>query len=200
MSITREQVTAGILAGGEGRRLGGSDKGWYTLTGRSLVEWTLERVGPQCGQVMISANRNMTRYQGLGWPVVPDEDAERCGPLAGIAALLAACRTPYMLFVPVDTPALPRDLLFRLAPALRADVDMAVARSPSGMHPLHALVRSAQYDAIRAALSGGVRRVTDWQSAARRRVVDWPDDVPFTNVNTPAQADALAGMCDLTDH
>ncbi len=48
MSIARERITAGILAGGAGRRLGGIDKGWYVLAGQPLICRTLMRIAPQC--------------------------------------------------------------------------------------------------------------------------------------------------------
>ena len=38
MSIDREDITAVILAGGQGRRMGGQDKGLIEFDGRLLVK------------------------------------------------------------------------------------------------------------------------------------------------------------------
>ncbi|KEZ76222.1 molybdopterin-guanine dinucleotide biosynthesis protein A [Salinisphaera hydrothermalis C41B8] len=193
MKISAEQITAGILAGGEGRRLGGVDKGWYVVADRPLIEHTLERVKPQVGRIVISANRSVPRYRGLGYTVHGDDTDDHRGPLAGIATVLKAAATPYVLIVPVDTPLLPLDLVSRLADAMRPDTDIAVARTPDELHPLHALMRRSLLDDIQAALFSGVRRVTEWQQDTARVVVDWADAEAFANINHDEDAEALAG-------
>lgn len=191
MKISGEQITAGILAGGEGRRLGGVDKGWYTVGGRPLIEHTLDRVKPQVGRIVISANRSLPRYRSLGYTVHGDDTDDHRGPLAGIATVLKAAATPYVLITPVDTPLLPLDLVDRLAAAMRSDTDIAVARTPDKLHPLHALMRRSLLDNIQAALFSGVRRVTQWQQDTERVVVDWGDANAFANINSDEDADAV---------
>ena len=65
-------ITGVILAGGQGRRMGGADKGLQELCGRPMAAHVLERLAPQVGAVLISANRNLERYAELGCPVLPD--------------------------------------------------------------------------------------------------------------------------------
>lgn len=192
MQITRDQITAGILAGGAGRRLGGVDKGWYRLDGGTLIERTIAQVQPQVAALAISANRSLARYRRLGWPVVADSNAGFRGPLAGIARLLRAVSTPYVLVVPVDTPDLPTDLARRLAAALDEKVDLAVARCGARRQPLHALMRPALGAQLEQALADGAARVTDWQDGLNTRYVDWPDCRAFANINTPIDAQRLA--------
>lgn len=126
--IARSEVTAGVLAGGAARRLGGIDKGWMNLGGRPLIEHVVTTVRPQVSQVLISANRNLDRYASLAEAVIPDggqTDPPRYrGPMAGVARLMAHCQTRYLLLVPVDAPGLPPDLLVRLS---AVDVAIAVA-------------------------------------------------------------------------
>ena len=194
MTPTREQITAGILAGGAGRRLGGIDKGWYVVGERPLIEHTIARVQPQAAHVVISANRSRRRYGALGWPVVGDADDSYRGPLAGIAQLLQAAPTPYLLVVPVDTPQLPGDLADRLAAAMAVNIDLCVARCGGRRQPLHALIRCERAAGLREALAAGVARVVDWQDGLRTRVVDWPDCQAFANINAPVDARQLAGL------
>jgi molybdopterin-guanine dinucleotide biosynthesis protein A len=91
---TGRQVTGLILAGGEGRRMGGADKGLLSYQGRPLVAHVLARLAPQVAGVLISANRNLDEYRAFGHEVLPDATDVRVGPLAGLQAGLAACPTP----------------------------------------------------------------------------------------------------------
>ncbi|MDA3920388.1 MAG: molybdenum cofactor guanylyltransferase [Salinisphaera sp.] len=196
MDIAREQMTAGILAGGEGRRLGGVDKGWYEVEGQALVARTIERVAPQAGPLIISANRSLARYRALGYPVQSDDSDDSRGPLAGMAAVLKAASTPYVLFVPVDTPYLPLDLADRLATGMKKDSDIAVARVGDQIHALHALVRRSLLDDLQAALFSGTRRVSDWQEGLGRVVVDWDSARDFANINSEEDARLLHADAD----
>ncbi|MDP2253153.1 MAG: NTP transferase domain-containing protein, partial [Thiobacillus sp.] len=66
------RVAAVILAGGQGRRMGGADKGLIDYRGRPLVEWALAALAPQVGEILISANRNLDLYAAYGHRVLPD--------------------------------------------------------------------------------------------------------------------------------
>lgn len=107
-----DSITAGVLAGGGGLRLGGADKGLLEVGGETLIARVLRRLRPQVRTILISANRNATTYARCGYPVIPDEAGR--GPLAGIAALLERTTTDWLLFVPVDAVLLPDDLAARL--------------------------------------------------------------------------------------
>jgi molybdopterin-guanine dinucleotide biosynthesis protein A len=192
MSIAREQITAGILAGGAGRRLGGIDKGWFELAGQSLIRRTIARIAPQCGAIVISANRSLARYRALGYPVCADGGTAFCGPLAGIAAVLAASATPYVLTVPVDTPLLPTDLAERLTAALHADTEIAVACCSGRSHRLHALMRRDLLANLQAALANGTRAVHAWQAGLDQVMVAWSDSAYFANINNEDDAAAIA--------
>ena len=65
-------TTGVILAGGQARRMGGQDKGWIPFHGRPMVEHICRQLEPQCGQIIINANRNLEAYAKLGHPVVSD--------------------------------------------------------------------------------------------------------------------------------
>jgi molybdopterin-guanine dinucleotide biosynthesis protein A len=67
--IRPDQITGLILAGGQGSRMGGVDKGLQPLQGRPLVEHAIARLRPQVGSLAISANRNVDIYRRYGFPV-----------------------------------------------------------------------------------------------------------------------------------
>src|SRR5258708_39599236 len=95
-----KDITGLVLAGGQGSRMDGEDKGLVLLDGQPMIERVIARLRPQVGEVIISANRNRERYATLGYRVVPDLLANYQGPLAGMASGLEAATTPYMVTVP----------------------------------------------------------------------------------------------------
>ena len=107
-------VTGLILAGGQGRRMGGVDKGLQNFRGKRLVDHVYERLAPQVGGIVINANQNHDAYKTFGVRVVSDAIGNFAGPLAGLQAGLSVSRRPYLVSVPCDTPFLPEDLVARL--------------------------------------------------------------------------------------
>ncbi|MEW8394895.1 MAG: molybdenum cofactor guanylyltransferase MobA, partial [Candidatus Thiodiazotropha sp.] len=107
-------VTAVILAGGRGRRMGGEDKGLIELNGEPLIQHVITSIAPQVGQILINANRNQARYQAFGYPVIADSLLNYQGPLAGFIAALEAITTEDMLTLPCDGPPVPADMVERL--------------------------------------------------------------------------------------
>lgn len=176
-------ITAVILAGGRGTRLGGIDKGWFQIGGRSLIEITLERVASQVGPIVVSANRTLDRYRALGVAVVQDRGASQ-GPLSGMLAGLRAATTPYVLCVPCDTPDIPPDLGPRLFSAL-GDFEAAVVQTSAGVEPLHALMRRGIADDLGVWLDEGGRAAHAWWRGRRVSYVTWPAvEMLRRNINT----------------
>lgn len=189
----RALITAVILAGGEGRRMGGEDKGLIQLAGRSMVEHVLARILPQVGRVIINANRNRAAYARLGHPVFSDELNDFQGPLAGVATALGQIDTPFLLTLPCDSPAPPADLADRLYHALREQhADIAVAHDGRRTHPVFALLRRELLPSLRDYLAAGDRKIDLWFERHRCIAVDFSDEADaFLNVNSPGDRDAL---------
>ena len=181
---TREGVTGVVLAGGQGRRMGGVDKGLQLLRGRPMVAAVLERLAPQVDEILINANQNLDAYGRFGHRVVPDAVGGFAGPLAGLHAGLCAARHPLVLTVPCDSPFLPADLLERLRGALE-DRDLAVARTGDQPHPVFALVRASVRANLEAFLAGGGRKIDAWYASLRVVEVPFDDEADaFRNINT----------------
>jgi len=180
------EITGLILAGGQGRRMGGVDKGLAALRGRPMVAWVLERLAPQVGEVLINANQNLEQYRGLGYPVVTDEIGGFAGPLAGLQAGMKAAHHALVLMVPCDSPFLPTDLAQRLFSALNADhADLAVAKTGGQPYPVFALARTALLPHLTAFLEGGRRTVYAWYDLIKVVEVAFDDqEQAFTNINT----------------
>ena len=179
-------VTGIVLAGGQGRRMGGVDKGLQPLRGRAMVEWVLERLAPQVDEILINANQNLEAYARYGYRVVPDEVGGFAGPLAGLHAGLKSASSPLAVTVPCDSPFLPLDLVARLRAGLEArGADLAVAKTGDQPHPVFALVKTSLRASLEAFLAAGGRKIDAWY--APLGVVEVPfDDQPeaFSNINT----------------
>ena len=185
-----QNVAAAILAGGQGRRMGGADKGLIDYRGRPLVEWVLAALAPQVGEIVISANRNLARYAAYGRRVLPDTLPDYPGPLAGVLAALQAVTTDWLLVVPCDTPHLPDDLARRLLGAAQLQrVPLAVAADELRVHHSCFLVHTGQRDHLAGFLARGERAVRHWQAELSSTTVRF-DAAAFANINGPADLQA----------
>ena len=165
--------------------MGGADKGLVDYQGRPLVEWVLDVLAPQVGEIVISANRNLERYAAYGRRVLPDTLPDYPGPLAGVLAALQAVTTDWLLVVPCDTPHLPADLAFRLLGAAQLEgVPLAVAEDDARIHHSCFLVRTDRRDDLAAFLARGERAVRHWQAGLASTSVRF-DAAAFANVNRP---------------
>lgn len=203
--IHPQEITAIILAGGKGSRMGGVDKGLQNFNGAPLALHTLMRLqmqeGGLIGDLMINANRNLGAYEGFGVPVWPDTLSDYAGPLAGFMTGLERAETPYLLTVPCDSPLLPLDLAQRLADAFKDDsTEIAMVAAPEGdgalrAQPVFTLMRIELLESLMAFTQAGGRKIDRWTEQHRTVTVpfDRPGDDPraFCNANTLAELHAL---------
>ncbi len=143
MTIDSSYAECGILvlAGGLGRRMSGADKGWVEWGGSSLVECILDQLQMQSSTempIVISANRNIQRYQSLGYPVLKDHnfsfETGGLGPLAGIQQALKSNRARRWITWPVDSPIVPKHYIKRMT---QTQSPMVVAEQKGRKHYAH---------------------------------------------------------------
>jgi molybdenum cofactor guanylyltransferase len=177
-------VSGIVLAGGQGRRMGGVDKGLQILRGKPMVEWVIERLKPQVSELLINANQNIQSYEKYGHRVVADEIAGFAGPLAGLHAGLKAAANPLIVTVPCDSPFLPSDLVFRLKQSL-GEKDLAVAKTGDQPHPVFSLMKRQVRESLEAFLASGGRKIDAWYAALKVVEVNFDDEADaFRNINT----------------
>lgn len=168
-----------ILAGGEGRRMGGG-KPQRLLGGETLLDRALRQARSWSDEVLVAARE--------GGDLQDDPAIE--GPLGGIAAALALGGD--VLTIPCDMPFLPDDLPARLVCAATA----TIAGSGGHLHPVCALWRAEAAAGLPAYLATRRRSLTGFAEAVGYEAVIWPTEPfdPFFNVNDEAdlaRAEAL---------
>ncbi|UWQ96049.1 molybdenum cofactor guanylyltransferase [Rhodobacteraceae bacterium M385] len=181
-------ISAVVLAGGQGRRIGGG-KAHVLLAQKPMWRHVAERIAPQVNALAINAPEPFDDY-----PIVTDS-LPGLGPLSGVLAAMHWAQSQgaaRVLTVAVDTPFLPSDLGKRLSAAM---APIVMARTADGVHGTTALWDVSLAHDLEAFLRGGGRKVTAWAMGHQVAHVDFADARPpmFFNVNTPedlAQAEA----------
>lgn len=205
--IQPNDITALVLAGGRGSRMGGVDKGLQKFRDTPMALNALLRLqmqeGGLVGELMVNANRNLAAYEAFGHPVWPDTLPDYAGPLAGFLTGLSHCETPYLLTVPCDTPLFPLDLAQRLAAAFddpSTEIAMVAAREGDAdlrTQPVFTLLRADLLPSLMAFTQAGGRKIDRWTDQHRTVVVPFnrPDDdiQAFFNANTLAELQSLEG-------
>jgi len=182
MSDILKQFSCIILAGGEGRRVHGKDKGLVLFKNRPLIDHVITAVSHQCDDIVISANRNIESYRQYADTVISDSSNSYRGPLAGIAACLPHCRHEHVLVIACDMPALPATLVERLA----ADTDSypVCIATVGGHHQLAMIIHQNLLQSLRQSLDNDQRKLITWVRSLQYQTVSF-DDLPkaFANLN-----------------
>ena len=180
------EVTGLVLAGGQGSRMGGVDKGLQLFRGKPMVAHVIERLGPQVDEILINANRNPADYERFGHRVIADEIEGFAGPLAGFERGLAHASHDLVVTVPCDSPFLPLDLVSRLREAMtRETAQIAYARTGEQPHPVFCLMRRDVHESLKRFLGSGQRKIDKWFAQLRSAEVPFDDEADaFLNINT----------------
>ena len=200
MTISANDISGLILAGGRSTRMGGRDKGLQLLDGQPMIAHIIERLQPQVGHLLINANQNLEAYEVFGLPIITDVIGDFVGPLAGLHTGLHHCTTPYLLSVPCDCPFLPTDLARRLGDALvSSGADLAYAatinQNQTEHHPVFCLLKRDAMIGLGEYLSEGGRKVMTWVSSQAHVHVVFDDHSAFLNINTPDDLKTINGLC-----
>jgi len=192
----QQDVTGLVLAGGRATRMGGVDKGLVEVIGKPMVQHVIDRLRPQVGELIISANRNLDQYALLADRVIADENTgqeSHAGPLAGMLAGLRAATTNWVACVPCDAPRLPLDLVARLAEAI-GGASAAVARTVDGLQPVFCLLSTNLAADLGRRLRAGERKTEAWLRSVGAVAVGFDDASAFANFNSFEELKPLGGQ------
>ncbi|MDA9689604.1 molybdenum cofactor guanylyltransferase [Betaproteobacteria bacterium] len=183
-------LTAIILAGGQGSRMGGLDKGLIPFNDNPLISYSINAVSPHVSEIMISANRSISQYQQLGYKVIKDEMIGGLGPLAGIYTGLLNCKTEYLISIPCDTPFLPDNLITNLINSVREKnfngaIPYTNLNSEKKLyHPTVMLLRTKLKESLANYLNNGGRKIKIWTDAEDFCEVLFDNKKNFANLNS----------------
>lgn len=187
-TITQQDITAVILAGGQARRMQGQDKGLLKYQGQHFIQHLVHGLSPQVGQIIVNANRHQQQYAELTQcPVISDSFGHFAGPLAGMLTGLQTATTPYVLFLPCDVPLVPDFLVSRLAQSL-ANTSANISTVDDGQRTqyLFALMRRDVQDHLQTYLAQDKHQVKAWYQQQKVVTTDFADCPQyFVNINTP---------------
>ncbi len=185
-------VAAAILAGGRGKRLGGTDKGLLRVGGEPIVARQLRVLAPLVAERIIVAGDGAP-YRDFDARVVADLHPGG-GPLAGLEAALAATTAEALLVFACDLPFLDAALVTALRDAPAAEA--VVARLDGKAQPLAARYARTILPRVQRRLQRDKLRMLDLVAELDPQWLDFPAGTrALFNVNTPeelARAEELA--------
>ncbi len=178
-----DQISLGILAGGQATRLNGANKAFLRYENEYLVQRIVNRLNVGFVDRLISARENDSRFHEMGLKVVQDKREAFSGPLAGIEALLEATTSAFLLTVPVDIQFIPVEIL--LSWLVQPESPGMVLRDMNGLQPLLALwhVDSARI-AVSDALNNQEKSVHSVTTRLNLKIIH-RTDFQIGNLNTP---------------
>jgi molybdopterin-guanine dinucleotide biosynthesis protein A len=181
-------VSALILAGGLATRLGGVAKHELVIDGETILARQVGVLAPRVSEIVISSARDVAGYRTVR------DVASGVGPLAGIAAGLAAMTTPWLFVVAGDMPYLDGAILDLMLAARRPDLDAIGLRVGELPEPLLCLLHARSRGAVERRVAAGRFKasglLTDenlrvhWIEELALRAID-PDLTALINVNQP---------------
>lgn len=189
--MSPQALTAGILAGGQSSRFG-SDKAFAPIDGEPVIARLVRGLRQQGLEVIISARPPQERYAGLDCLLTLDQLG--AGPLAGVHSLLAATRTEWLLLLPVDVVALPRDWVAQWSAALAASpgAPALVLHANAHWQPTYCLLRQSLVAAAAQALAAGRLGLGAWLRTIGARPFD---HVLPPGFNSRSELDDALGQC-----
>jgi molybdopterin-guanine dinucleotide biosynthesis protein A len=182
-----------LLAGGDGRRIGG-DKATIELAGRPLLLYPLTVVRGALDEVAVVAKTSTVLP-----PLAPEvtiwlePDLPR-HPLAGVVHALVRARGRPVLVVAGDMPFVTSGLVSALARERTRGATAVVPRVAGRLQPLCARYEQSALAGLTAFDPGAPAEET--VAALRPRILDWPQEEPFFKINRPEDLLQAAALLD----
>lgn len=189
-----DQIQGVVLAGGQGRRMGGVDKGLQPWHGQSLIDYSIQAIQPLCRSIIINCNRNLATYQKKSQALMTDIDDGFNGPLSGLVSVITGVLSDretysdveWLLVSPCDTPNIGTEEFRLLIDQIGCHPSMTLLALTDSQkqHPLHCLVHRSMFQRIIQAYHEGQRSVF---RVFKRLNVTWvhvTDEERMRNVNT----------------
>jgi len=187
-----ESLDAVIFAGGKSSRMG-EDKALLPFGEYStLTEFQYSRLIKLFNRVTISAKEHKFDFDC----VVIEDIYETHSPLVGIISIFETLQVEEIFILSVDAPFVERDTIEKILSCNEKDMDVLIAKSPSGVQPLCGLYKKSILPLAHQQLKKNNHRLGDLLRLAKTHYVKFDKDLPFTNLNHPKEyQQALKNFC-----
>ncbi|NDV27802.1 NTP transferase domain-containing protein [Desulfovibrio sp. JC010] len=186
-------ISAAILAGGEGRRMGRTDKSCIEISGEKLVSRIIRTLEGLFAETFV-ITRNPENHPDLDVRLVNDIFESRSS-LTGIHSALYHTETEHVFVTACDSPFLSRELIAELLSRVEPDDDVVIPIHPDGFYePLCAVYSKRCLPFIEQNLKQNIFQIIRFLPEVKVRTVD--TDMlkntdqkldTFININTPDQ-------------
>lgn len=189
----RPDISAAILAGGEGRRMGKKDKSCLEISGEKLVSRIINRLDGLFKEIFV-ITRTPENHRDLHVRMEGDVYEERSS-LTGVHAALHHARTEHVFITACDSPFLNRELIQEIMANLSPDDDVLIPIHPDGMYePLCAVYSKRCLPFIEENLNNKIFQIIRFFPQVKVSTVDTSllrlkdnELETFINVNTPEE-------------
>ena len=190
MEIKNSRCSAVIIAGGLNSRMGGKNKAFLEIGGKTILERHLDTLQDLFDEIIL-VTRQPELYSQYPVRVVPDLFEDRAS-LTGIHSGLYHASHPYSFIVPCDAPFLQKSYIQLLIDAVEPDIDVVIPNHEGFYEPLCAIyskrclpiideqLKQKNYRIFAFFKNVNVKTISKEETLA----VD-PKMLSFFNVNTP---------------
>jgi molybdopterin-guanine dinucleotide biosynthesis protein A len=157
-------AAAAILAGGQGRRLGGVQKALLSVGGRRLISRQLETLSPLFDEVLVVGGAPFDLPASRVVRHVIDVPPS-FGPLCGLRSALLASSAEALVVLACDLPFLDSGLLTLVRDCVPS-TEIAIPLVEGRAQPLHARYSRSLLQVVEERIAGGLLRITDLLNVA----------------------------------
>jgi molybdenum cofactor guanylyltransferase len=181
-------ISALILAGGKGERMGGVNKALVPFQGRPLMDRLLDQVRPFFHEIIIVVNDPSSYFVALPDVTLASDLYPDSGPLSGIHAGLKTAKCDTLQLLPCDTVGEMTPLFQRLQEAYlqHSEASLFVPHDGRHLQPLFSLIHKALLPSLETSLESRQLTVRHFFEQHSPHVIDCHDlKNCFANLNTP---------------
>lgn len=185
-----EKLSAVIVAGGLNSRMGGKNKSFLEVGGKTILSRTLSTLKNLFDEILL-VTRNPEEYSSYRIRTVTDLYSDRSS-LTGIHSGLYNAKSNFSFVVPCDAPFIKPSLIRLLIDSTEPESDVVIPYYDGHYEPLCAIYSKRCIPEIEALLDAGEYRIYDFfhsinlKTISKERLKEAdPEMISFFNVNTP---------------
>ena len=188
--MSENNVLPVILAGGKSRRFG-ADKAVAKLGGKSLIDYTINKLEPKFAEILVITNNPMQVSKNNIF-FIKDTLAGQLGPLVGILSAMEWVKNndknyEWIISFPCDTPFFEEEIIDKVINSQKSsDKKLLFLKSGNKRHNIFGLWSIELMEQLRNDINQGARKVEDWANKIGTEIVEInsESDKSFLNINT----------------